>query len=131
MLNMFGLLNVLLVSAVIGPLLPFMLQVCSTSKPMAVQRPPSPTLHELFNADQVIDACQAAGITPATSQALLLTAHTKCCRDLHALESARVVLLLEITRPRDQTILAQAGPCVYGDDGINWLASRVSSWWWP
>jgi hypothetical protein len=94
-----------------------------------MQRPELPRI-DVLNVQQATDALASldgpptVGITPEERQALLFTAQTECCRDLHALESARVVLLLELSKPKDQTRLVQAGPFVYGEVGIDWLASK-------
>jgi hypothetical protein len=91
-----------------------------------MERPSNLKLDDLIIIQDANDAIRSVGMTTVERQALLLTPQTLFCRDIHALDSAAVVFLFELSMPLSQADVVQAGPCVYGHYGSSWIANRVS-----
>jgi hypothetical protein len=92
-----------------------------------MERPSNLSLDDLVNLQDANDAIRSVGMTTAERQALLLVPQTLFCRDIHALDSAGVVFLFDLSMPLSQADTVQAGPCVYGHYGSSWIANRVST----
>ena len=104
----------------------------SDQMPSTGVRPPLPSLEGLMDLVLANEALQSVGITPHERDALLFAPHTHFARDLHALDSAVVVLLMEVSRPDSEAVMLSSGPYVYHEDScklrakrVRWLASAV------
>lgn len=84
-------------------------------------------MQQLLDVPRAAEALSSVIITRKERESVLLVPQLFFARDLHALDKASVVFLMELSRPESEADICSSGSYVYGDYGAQWREKMVGA----